>query len=501
MSFSLGGNSDIENGSDAQYNRARKSYNRMDFQDKIQIIAAVEKGQTKVDIGREFGIHPRTVTYIYKQKDAVLKKCKQKMSSEGECTVDVNLCLLNWFILQTQAYCTVTEDDAKNRAEEIAHTSDKEDFRFTKAWFNSFKKTHNIVKHMTNVEGAPEKGECRKWAKLIERYETYSEDDIYIGGTCGLLHKDNLQNYQSRHLNIDEFVSLLLITNIAGSDKHKLVAAGSDIPHTAAQTLPLQYFYKDNAQMDKFILAKVLQEWDNELKVLDRKILLIFHLAESCLPHDLQLEQIKVVHLSDIVYISKTFERIVKCFKYHYRKLQIMQSFSFRKEGAEFVDHMRMLSLAWHSVSGGTINHIFHPRYRSCLYFSSLDKHFAENEENDRFSLTEWCESHCIPLKLENNDLDGFVACDRNITSIEVAANETAVPYTATMTEWFTNSEVPTPVSAIDAFQATKRLLRYMQSEEGPNQSLKSIKQLEDQLEYEMCMELQQNIGTNSMEN
>lgn len=473
----------------------KKPYHKVEFQEKLQIIAAVEKGQTKVDIGKEFGIHPRTVTCIYRQKDDVLKQCRHNFTIGLGGNIDMNQCLLNWFIGRINTNFVV-DGDIKAKAEEIAHSIGKRDFKFTKQWFTTFRLCNNIVKHKGQIEGTPDKGDCVEWSKIIE---DLNEDDVYVGGTCSLLYTDNLQNFISNNLSFENFVSLLLLTNITGSDKHKLIVVGSDISQTGMQSLPLEYFHKENAKIDNFIVSNFLTNWDKELIQKNKKVLLAFQVPD-CYVDRLQLQQIKILNCSNIKFISKTFTKIINCFKYHYRKLQIMQTFSFRKNEVDFMEYIRMLSLSWHNVSMGTIYNIFHPRYSGCYYFNNLQKHNLENEENDKFSLSEWCTTHGIPLKLEDGVLDHFIACDNSICSLDCLLDK---PNYVNLNEWLAQGDTCTSTSAIDTFQAAKRLLRYIQSESGSLEILNSAKFLEDQFEVEACMEVQQNIdmdGTNEME-
>lgn len=479
----------IENASDTQFNNShKKSYNKMEFMHKVHIISAVEKGQTKVDIAREFGVHPRTVAYIYKQRDAIIKKYKQKFSININRSIDLSDTLLNWFRMKMNTDRTVTEEAMEAKAEEIARSLKHRKFKCTSEWMKTFKKNHKIIKHIFNDDTELTPKASIEWSRVMEGFD---EDNIYIGGTCAILHSDTWQSYLSGTLNMEKQMSMMLLTNITGTDKKELLVVGKEIRPISIKTLPIEYYFKENSLIDHSIITNLLKEWDNELKILDKRILLGLMIPDTYL-NGLEFEQIKFIKCSNCIYIPKTLEKVITCFKYHYRRLQIMQTFSFNRNEPELLDYIRLLSLAWHSVSSETLQHIFHPRINGCLYFQQA-KCFVDNEENEGFKLSEWCSTHAIPLQFENNMLDKFMMCDKHVASLDEKQNGPG--FSGQLNTFISEEGTHSPTSAIDAFQAMKRLVRYLQCEKATESTINSGKNLEDLLEYNACIEIQQNIA------
>lgn len=475
--------SEIETMSQVQDCHEEKPFSKIDYRDKLHIIAAVDKGQTKVDIGREFGINPRAVTYIYKQKDAVFKKCRQRFSFDAD-TTDLWQCLLDWFISRTNNNLVVLESDFKAKAEELAHSTNS-NFKFTDEWFRKFRISNTIIKHKHKIHTSLGLKEFKQWMNILADMK---EDDVYVAGTCSLLYMDDLQTFTANNLNYQNCISLLLRTNMTGSDKQDLMVAGNAITHSGIQSLPVQYFHKENAKFDNCMFKTILKYWDETLKTEDRKILLALLVPDSYID-GLDLQYIKILRCTDFPFTTKTFERLINCFKYHYRKLQITQELHYRSE-RDFIDNIHLMTLAWHNVSANTITQIFHPRFPGCYYFNNLKKSNEINEENDRFSLSQWSSTYGIPLNLEDSILDNFITCDNDIVSVD---NYLETSEFINMNDWFAQIDYSPSFASVEAYQAVKRLLSYMQSQNAP-EVIENLRVLEEQFEFDASTELLQNI-------
>lgn len=436
---------------------------------KLRIIYALDNGQLKTDIAREYGVHPQTITYIYKQKDSILKKYshKYKLLKEVRC-INLDQSLTDWLTTQTRCGNVVTEAKLREKALEILKSLNEE-FPCIDDWLADFIVRHNVLKYTPGKFSSQAKDE---WMRLLNGTDSR---ELYIGSTFALFHSlsfDNFVTGQESH----DYMSLLFLVNSTGCDKKMLAVVGRESldKEYNVRSLPVDYYHCSLPQVDTNVITNYLDKWNTELQCKGRNVVLVMDLPDN-VAKDLCLSNIKVFNLLNVGFITRAAEKIAECFKYHYRKLQLTRK-SINTELCQFriTDYIDMMSAAWHNVSNYFIKQLFFLPEES-LYFNVDDDDYAENR-----SLSHWCRMFNIPIDLEfySNSVDQFVYCDKNLQSLNLERKDPK-----NFPRRFTSENETQPSSGIEAYQAMKRLVSYIQGECARTSTIKSAKILENHLE------------------
>lgn len=449
---------------------SKKAKAKMDPIRKLRIIYALDNGQLKNDIAREYGVHPQTITYIYKQKDSILKKYshKYKLLKEVRC-ISLDQSLMDWLALQTRCGNVVTEANLHEKSLEILKNLNEE-FPCIDDWLADFIIRHNVLKYKV--------GKCSTQAKEEWMGLLHSTDarELYIGSTCSLMYSLSFDSFVRGH-NSDDYMSMLMLVNSTGCDKKMLCVVGKETldKEFNIRSLPVDYYRCNLPQVDTNVISNYLEKWNTDLNCKGRNIILVMNLPDD-VTKKLCFSNIKVFNILDMDFVTNATEKITDCFKYHYRKLQITRkSINSESKQLRLTDYIDMISAAWHNVSNYFIKQKFFLPEDS-LYFNIDDDDFAENQ-----CLSHWCRMFNIPINLElyTNSVDEFVYCDRHLQSINIEEKEfDYVPV------GFVPEKNTTPsASGIEAYQAMKRLLSYIQGECARTTTIQSAKILENHLE------------------
>ncbi|CAG4971490.1 unnamed protein product [Parnassius apollo] len=485
MSFWISKNSnDAE--SSLQEN-SKKPYTKIDLIGKLHIIHALDNGQPKADIARDYGVHPQTITYIYKQKEALIRKYSQKYNllKEVRC-INLNQTLLDWVASELKSGKIIKEVQLRVKAEEIINTM-SEDFNCVDDWLLDFRRRNNILKFTSEIV-------CSDVAK--DEWHTFVNDldasNLYIGGVFGLYHSLDFDKYISKQ-KADKHVYVFFIVNCLGADKKELVVIGDELLECSnIKSLPVQYIYSQNLNLSNIIIRNCLNKWNNDLKTQNRKVSLVMDVSEKLL-NDISYENIEIKRLINMEFITKNIQMIEKCFKFHYRRIQMTKKILYNKDSSVLssVDYTHIISVAWHSVSNEYIQRLFFPLENDSLYFNSCDA----NDSNQ--SLLQWCKLHNIPcdLVMYSDDLDNFIQCDKNLP---IMCTNVTNDLNLNVNDTLLGNDV-VPSSGVQAYQAIKRLITYLQSQNAKKSVVNSAKILEDHLEYGALQEIQQVMATNNI--
>ncbi|GFR95908.1 tigger transposable element-derived protein [Elysia marginata] len=119
-------------------------------------------------------------------------------------------------------------------------------------------------------------------------------------------------------------ITLLLCANMTGDEKLPVFVIGkSKQPRSFPKDLsklPVRYRNSANAWMTGFLFKEWLYEWDNKLKIQDRRVLLLF---DNCTAHpavdDLQMITLKFLPPNTTSLLQPMDMGVIKNFKGHYR--------------------------------------------------------------------------------------------------------------------------------------------------------------------------------------
>ncbi|KAH9632308.1 hypothetical protein HF086_010233 [Spodoptera exigua] len=460
----------------------KKSFSKIDSTSKLQVIQALDNGQCKSDIAREYGVHPQTILSIYKQKDAIIKKYNQKYNLLKEiCSLNLEQNLLDWFEQQFKIGNVITEDQLRAKAQDILKGL-SEKFTSIDDWLLSFRTRHNISKYSSDdMYGEKAKEE---WRKFLTNSES---KDVYVGGVCALSHNLDYNSYLNGQ-HAESYVSLLLLVNALGTDKKEVVVAGKESMETEihVRSLPVSYYYCINSQINWFIIQSYLTKWNNELASKGNHITLVLDVPESII-NTMKFENIRVLSATGLSYVTNILEKVVECFKYHYRRLQISRSLTYGKDNSTFMDYIHMMGMAWHNIPQKYIQSLSYPPGDGSLFFN------VKEESDSDHSLSRWCKMYNIPLNYDQcpSSLDMIIFCDKKLPCIFPGQLDDNMQASDVLSQKECNS-----TSGMEAYQAMKRIVSYLQGENAGSSIMKYAKYLENHLEYGALLHMHQIIAS-----
>lgn len=463
-------------------NYSKKPSFKIDPIGKLQIIHALDNGQCRADVAKEYGVHPQTISYIYKQKDSIIKKYTQKYKLLNQARgINLDQTLLDWFNLEIKNGNVVHVDQLRSKAQDIINSL-KEKFTCLEDWLSDFQLRHNIAMYRTEIDCEEEV--IKEWNEFTSNLEA---KDIYFGGSTALSYRTDFNSYLNGH-SVDSYVSLMLIVNSTGLDKRQLAVVGNEAfdVDSNVRSLPLDYYYDDEAKINIPLLENYLMRWDTDLITKGRQIYLIFNIPD-CVIEQLNLKNIKVVNNTSEDYVAKISDKVIGSLKYHYRRLHLSRSL-FSRETPLLLDYFHMLSMAWHNVSYKYIHSLCFPPADGSLYFKK-----DEDDDYGNHSLVEWCKINEIPIDTElcSETLENYVLFDSTMLCYNWAIMNKKITFINDILQERNSHNT----SAMEAFQAMKRLVPYLQCHKANLTITKYAKYLEDHLEYGALLQMHQIAG------
>ncbi|XP_047019273.1 tigger transposable element-derived protein 6-like [Helicoverpa zea] len=457
---------------------------KIDSTSKLQVIQALDNGQCKSDIAREYGVHPQTISSIYKQKESIIKKYNHKYNLLKKiCSINLEQKLLDWFEEQTKIGNDITDDHLRIKAQDLLEGL-SEEFTCIDDWLCSFRTRHNISKYtVDNVCNVKAKEDWKNFHNSLEtKY-------VYIGGVCALSHSLDVNGFLSGQ-DADSYVSLMFTVNILGSDKRELAVVGKDLMDTEShvRSLPVNYYYCANSQINYSVVLSYLTKWENELASKGNHVFLVLDIPESLI-ENLCFDNIRIIGTRNLRYVKSILEKIVDCYKYQYRRLQISRTLTYGKDNTSFMEYIHMIGMAWYNTPEKYIRSLCFPPGDGSLYFN-----VKEDSDTDH-SISRWCKIYNVPMNLENcsETLDKYIFCDSKLPCFYCGHLDESMPATEVLTQKVCHS-----TSGMEAYQAMKRIVSYLQAESAGTSIMKYAKYLENHLEYGALLQMHQIIASSN---
>lgn len=459
-----------------------KAHTKIDITSKLQVIQALDNGQCKADLAREYGVHPRTIAHIYKQREIIIKKYTQKYNLLKQvCNLNLEQNLLEWFEEQYKIGNIITEDQLRDKAVEILKPL-SEEFTCIDDWLFSFRMRHSIAKYTPDDVSKAKPQE--DWKKFLQ---TSDIKNIYLGSVFALAHSLDINSYLSGQ-NEESYVSLMFIVNALGTDKKEIAVVGNELLEREehVRSLPVNYYYCINSQVNYSVIISYLTKWDKELASQGNCIILILKIPDSII-RNLHFDNIRIVSTGNLNYIENVLEKIIERFKYYYRRLQISRSITYGKDSCAFLDCIHMIGNAWYNVSQKYVQSLTIPPQEGSLYFN------VKNDIDYDHSLSRWCKTYNVPLNIEQcpTSLDKLIFCDNKLPCIHCGQSDENIQATEILSH-----RICQPTSGMEAYQAMKRLVSYLQGESAGGSIMKYAKYLENHLEYGALLQMHQIIGS-----
>ncbi len=268
--------------------------------EKVKWIEEASKpGMSQVQVATRFGITVSTLSTILKHKAEILAVSstsqRTKNISRGK-EHELEEKLYTWFLKMRSKGLNMDRPIIRKQAEKMAEAMGiSTNLTFSAGWLMRWKRRHGVVyKAQHGEQQDADFAASEKWLKevLPTLLSSYSPDDIFNSDETGVFFR-GLPN--RGHVKVNEKpagakvakdrLTVLVTANMTGSEKPKLLVIGKaarprKFPRDLS-TLPVQYEHSSKAWMNSTIWDKLLRDWDRQLRLKDRRILLIIDNAPA----------------------------------------------------------------------------------------------------------------------------------------------------------------------------------------------------------------------------
>lgn len=307
----------------------------LSISEKKRVIQAVEEGQVKKDVAKQFGISPSTLSMILKKKDCIVGSAliaNRKRSRQGEFP-RLEDCLVKWIHQCRGQNVPVGGFMLKEKAKSFAQSLGITQFSASEGWLSNFKKRHGITfKKMCGESASVDISICSQWVnKLNQLLDGYEPRNIFNTDETGLFYKclpDRTLTFKDEKCHggklSKERLTVLLACNMDGSQKLKPLIIGKYAKprcFKGIKSLPATY----NSNKKSWMTTELFNEWltsvNTDMKKEKRKILLFL---DNCTVHN---NPPPLDHVKLIFFPANTTSRlqpldqgIIQNFKTLYRK-------------------------------------------------------------------------------------------------------------------------------------------------------------------------------------
>lgn len=374
----------------------------LSISEKKRVIQAVEDGQLKKDVAKQFGILPSTLSMILKNKDRITGSAliaSRKRSRQGEFP-RLEECLLKWIRQCRGQNVPVGGFMLKEKAKSFAQSLGIKGFAASEGWLSNFKNRHGITfKKICGESASVDISICSQWIdELNQLLNGYDPRNIFNTDETGLFYKclpDRTLTFKDEKCHGGKLskdrLTVLLACNMDGSQKLKpLIIGKSAKPRCFKGIKSLPTAYRSNKK--SWMTTELFNEWltsvNSDMKKEKRKILLFL---DNCTVHN---NPPPLDHVKLIFFPANTTSRlqpldqgIIQNVKTLYRREIVSLVLDSIEKGEKVIitvlTAIIMIDKAWRNVNPTTIYNCF----RKC-----------------GFKQTENVEQSSEPPKITNSD-------------------------------------------------------------------------------------------------
>lgn len=359
---------------------ARPTAKRRQFtlEEKISVLRAVDSGQKKSNIAKDFGISASTLSTFLKDRDKIQREYNE--SNAGSASrkrirtanfEDIDKSVYKWFLEVRSQDIPVSGPMlcAKARDFAVIYGVD-EQFKATQGWLRAFRSRHDVVfKGVAGEENSAPQDIAQGWREreMLKILSEYDPDDIFNADETALFFK----LLPERTLTVKgekckggkrskERITVLFCCNMTGTMKLRpLVIGRSRKPHAFRNmcSLPTDYQHNQKAWMTSAIFTEWLTRVDRIMKGKERHIVLIL---DNCSAHSKvpRMSNVRVVLLPpNCTSILQPLDQgIIRSAKSHYRRRMIerilinIKANVQRPTNIDVRQAMEMITGAWWNV-------------------------------------------------------------------------------------------------------------------------------------------------------
>ncbi|MCL4122269.1 UNVERIFIED_CONTAM: hypothetical protein GTU68_029408 [Idotea baltica] len=329
----------------------------------------------------EYGVNTSTIKSIMKKSDSYLACWKKGMFNpdskrlKGPKREDIEEALFSWYKQALENDTPVSGPILCAKALDFAKKLGHSDFKPTHGWLDRFKKRKKIVfaRGASKRRREDKVQECMS-SILPQMLIDYESTDIFAVELLGLFYRSLPSSVEILKGNrcpggikSKERLSLVLCTNMTGSEKFPLLVAGrcqKSLVLKNVKSLPVHYILDSHAWLTTEVISSWLLDMDSWFVQQGRKVILLAP-PSPIYSHPPRLRAIKFVVMPS-GYPSPLHQVAVPFFKRSYRKNMLKELISLASRGKKcskkmFAQHipffscLQLLSSAWQSLSDNVI--------------------------------------------------------------------------------------------------------------------------------------------------
>ncbi|GFR60964.1 tigger transposable element-derived protein 3-like [Elysia marginata] len=306
----------------------------LSFDVKLQVLDALENpGATMMKVAEKFNISKSQVGRRKQSKES-LRELQQSPSILGKKRKrdqeqnHVGGALAHWMTDKVVQGACLSGHLLKKKVTELAE-SKGESFNPSNGWLYRRKQKNGVAfKKEHGEKQAANFAAAQAWRddellKILDAFEPCNETGLYFRGFPDRGHCSESTELTGGKKAMER-ITLLLCANMTGEEKLPVFVIGkSKQPRSFPKDLsklPVRYRNPANAWMTGFLFKEWLYEWDNKLKIQDRRVLL---LVDKCTAHpavdDLEMITLKFLPANTTSLLQPMDMGVIKNFKGHYR--------------------------------------------------------------------------------------------------------------------------------------------------------------------------------------
>ncbi|XP_049883742.1 tigger transposable element-derived protein 3-like isoform X2 [Pectinophora gossypiella] len=342
------------------------------------IVSKMHKGRSVADICRLYAVTPEIVNEIWNDRDKFILPKKVGKRSVKYMNSVLEPHVLEWYNTQKEKGIHLTGRMFQTVAEAMARDQGFVHFNAGNKWLEQFKKKHNIYLNKTRRDYSNMNQESVWKTKFFQEQWSgvrtqYTDDEIYTADEVGVYY--NTSKSRVRKLGGKKFLhgdpcdrlSILLCSNMSGTDKRKLLVCGTEDPlkHSCrhAVTLPVEYKRHNECHFTTGMFEDYVTKWNAELALVDKKALLI--LDRASIHSKLDLSNLKLIFIpwKSANSLMPIKNGVYVRFREEYRNLILFNKVTTILKGVDrnltCLEALAMLDKAWNRTPPSTITKSF----------------------------------------------------------------------------------------------------------------------------------------------
>lgn len=353
----------------------------LSLKQKFEIIREIEQTNNQSAIVKRGVASSSAISRIWSQKEQIMTAYVSKPGKikrlKNSKYLEIEEKLLIWFREIREKGIPISSDLLSQKAKDIAENLKIKNFVCCNGWLSRFKHRNMLTTGQISGESGSANTNnanawiCDKWQTLREKFR---DENIFNADETGLFYKctpKTTLKFKGEKCTggkmSKERLTILLCCNSLGEKRPPLIIGKHAMPRCFKGENISHFNYVSNkkAWMTSSIFTNYLLKWDSELRLINRRILLIL---DNCSAHpDIcsKLTNIKLCFLppNTTSLIQPLDQGIIKSFKVHYRKTltsKILQSAELNENFKITVfDALKYILQSWNLISEKTIQNCF----------------------------------------------------------------------------------------------------------------------------------------------